>query len=127
MTDNETRVRDLFGRLDKAWTDGDADAFAAEFADDATSISAEAFADGKDAIRARMSALFTGSLQGTRLRDEIEGLRFVGGTALVTVRSTAARASEEVVPDDRWIRATWVLAADGGDWKVHAFHACPAA
>ncbi|WP_034483969.1 SgcJ/EcaC family oxidoreductase [Actinomadura oligospora] len=128
MTDNETAVRDLFDQLCTAWADGDAEAFAALYADDATSISPMAFASGRDAVRDRMAGAFAGPFKGTRLHDEFHSVRFPSPTtALVTVRSVALRPGEEPASASGWLHATWVLGTDGDGWKVHAFHGCPEA
>lgn len=125
MTNNETAVREVFGRLCEAWADGDADAFAGLYAEDATSISVDAFAVGREAIRTRMAGAFAGPFKGTRLHDEVHAIRFPSeSVALVTVRSVAVSPGEEPASAPNWIRATWVLGRDGDDWKVHAFHGC---
>ncbi|MEV4257308.1 SgcJ/EcaC family oxidoreductase [Spirillospora sp. NPDC049652] len=128
MTDNETAVHDLLDRLCGAWADGDADAFAGLYAEDATSISPSVFASGRDAVRDQMAGAFAGPFKNTRLHEEVHSVRFPSPTtALVTSRSTALGPDEEPSAAASWLRATWVLATDGDGWKVHAFHGCPAA
>ena len=48
-------IRALFADVSRAWTDGDAEAFAAGYAENATVIFPGTYLPGREAIRAAMS------------------------------------------------------------------------
>ncbi|GAA3478570.1 SgcJ/EcaC family oxidoreductase [Streptomyces yanii] len=131
-TQSEAAVREVLHRVYAAWADNDADAFAALYTQDATSVLPGSYSDGKEAIRARMAAGFAGPLKGSTVVDEVRSVRFIGEDAAVVIsRSGILPAGESTVPADRFVLATWVLAKAAGQgagegWLVAAYHNCPA-
>lgn len=109
-----------------AWADNDADAFVANYTEDATSILPGSYRENREMIRDRMAASFAGSLKGSRVIDEVQSLRFLGDDAAVVVKSGVLMAGETDVPAERWAMATWVLAKRDGKWLLAAYHNCPA-
>lgn len=125
-----TEDREVLAVLDnlyKAWADYDADAFVAEYTEDATSILPGSYCVGPAATRDRMAAAFAGPLKGSLPRDEVQSVRRLGADAAVVVsRSAVVMAGETEVPDDRWVIATWTLTRQNGRWMLAAYHNCAA-
>ncbi|WP_442818771.1 SgcJ/EcaC family oxidoreductase [Streptomyces sp. NBC_01320] len=85
--------------LNAAWTDNDADAFAALYTQDVTSVLPGSCSDGKEAIPARMAAGFAGPLESSTVVDEVRSVRFIGeDAAVVTSRSGILSAGKSTVP-----------------------------
>lgn len=130
VTENDREVRAVLDRLYEAWAAGDADAFVADYTEDATSILPGMYGVGREAIRDRMAGVFAGPLKGTTVHDEVLSVRFLDDAAAVVVsRSTVLMPGQELssVPDDRWILATWALTRREGRWLVAAYHNCESA
>ena len=82
-TDSITAVRDVLERLYVAWADGDADAFAALYVDDATVVMPGVFHRSRAAVRDYMAGAFAGPLKGSRGVDD----RRTSGSSTATPRS----------------------------------------
>ncbi|MGI5205471.1 SgcJ/EcaC family oxidoreductase [Spirillospora sp. CA-108201] len=126
MNSDETAVREVFERLYEAWGDGDADAFADLYAEDATVVMPGVFNQGREAVRAHMAAAFDGPLKGSRGVDEPRDVRVHGDTAIVVSRAGAIMAGEREFPPERERVATWVLSRRDGRWLVAAYANAPA-
>lgn len=128
MTDTQDReILHVLDNLYQAWADHDADAFVASYTEDATSILPGSYSAGRAATRDRMAAAFAGPLRGSRVRDEVQSVRRLGADAAVVVtRSAVLMADETEAPDDRWVIATWTLTRQDGEWRLAAYHNCPA-
>ncbi|GAA4305470.1 uncharacterized protein (TIGR02246 family) [Actinomadura luteofluorescens] len=126
MNSDETAVREVFDRLYKAWGDGDADAFADLYAEDATVVMPGVFNRGREAVRDFMAAGFAGPLKGSRGVDEPEDVRVHGDTAIVVSKAGIIMAGEQEVPPERERVATWVLSRRDGRWLVAAYANAPA-
>jgi uncharacterized protein (TIGR02246 family) len=127
MTQDDRAVRAVLERLYGAWAANDADAFVADYTEDATSILPREYGVGREAIRDRMAGVFAGPLKGTTVHDEVLSVRFLGDAAAVIVsRSTVLMPGQDLsaVPDGRWILATWTLTRREGRWLVAAYHNC---
>ncbi|MFF2549594.1 SgcJ/EcaC family oxidoreductase [Nocardia sp. NPDC058058] len=122
---DRTAVLEVIDGVYRAWAANDADAFVTDYLPDATSIVTGGRTDGRDAIRARFAAMFTGPLRDSSVRDELLSVRFPApDTAIVNSRS-GVQLADQTEPQ-RWELATWVLVRKGGDWAVAAYHNCPA-
>jgi len=129
MTDTavDREVLAVLDNLYQAWGDNDADAFVDSFTADATSILPGSVSTGRAAIRDRMARGFAGPLRGSRVRDEVQDFRRLGdAAAIVVTRSAVVLPGETVVPEDRWVVATWTLTREQGPWLVAGYHNCPA-
>jgi uncharacterized protein (TIGR02246 family) len=127
VTRDEQEVRAVLDRLYEAWVACDADAFVADYAEDATSILPGSYNVGRTAIRDRMAGVFAGPMKGSRVHDEVQSIRFLGDDAAVVVsRSLPVMPGEDegAIPADRWLVATWTLTRRDGRWLVAAFHNC---
>lgn len=124
---DEASVRDVLAKLYTAWADGDADAFAALYRDDATVVLPGVFNRGRDQIRNHMSAGFQGPLKGSRGIDEPQDIRIIDGhTAIVTSMAGILMASETELPTERERYATWILTQHDGSWQIAAYTNTPA-
>ncbi|GGP99062.1 uncharacterized protein (TIGR02246 family) [Actinomadura coerulea] len=126
MHSDETAVREVFERLYKAWGDGDADAFADFYVEDATVVMPGVFNRGREAVRGYMAAAFDGPLKGSRAVDEPQDVRVYGDTAIVVSRAGIIMAGEQEFPPERERLATWVLSRRDGRWLVAAYANAPA-
>jgi uncharacterized protein (TIGR02246 family) len=109
-----------------AWVDGDADAFAELYTDDATVVQPGVHKKNKGEIHTTMAAGFAGPLRGSRIHDEPQSVRFFGSdTAVVIAEGGILMAGEEEVPAARVVRATWVVVKQDEQWLVAAYHNSP--
>jgi uncharacterized protein (TIGR02246 family) len=121
-TIDTTPILDVLHRLDTAWAAGDADAFAAEYVEDATVVLPGIFHQGRAAVRDYMARGFAGPLRGSRALDEPRDIRVLGAdTAIVVSRTGFLTAGEQELPADRERTGTWVLTRQDGRWLVAAF------
>lgn len=125
---DEAAIKDVLGNLYKAWDAGDADAFVADYTQDATAIMPGSYRASKEEVRQGMSVGFASFLKGSTNVDELQSIRFLGDNAAVAVSKTSLRfAGETEVPAERVINATWVLEKRDGAWLIAAYHNSPAA
>jgi uncharacterized protein (TIGR02246 family) len=123
----DPQIRDAIAvsaKVDEAWRDNDADAFAALFTDDSTTVfSGDVFLNGRDEVRAYMAAGYAGPYRGTRVVGEPVSLRLIGDNTAVLITDGGVLApGETVVPPERQIRATWTLVRRDGRWLISAYH-----
>ena len=127
LAENEGAVRETLRGVYDAWAANDADAFAASYVEDATVVLPGAYKDGKNEVRNYMAAAFDGPLKGSQGIDEPQNVRFLDdNTAVVVSEAGILMAGESELPDERRVRATWVLSRQDGKWLVSAYHNCPA-
>jgi uncharacterized protein (TIGR02246 family) len=125
LADNDSSVRHVLDGIYTAWASNDADAFAALFTPDATSVLPGQYRTNRNEIRANMAAGFAGPLKGSRVLDEVQSIRSLDDASAVAVtKSGVLFAGETEVPAERWVRATWVLSRQDGQWLVAAYHNC---
>jgi uncharacterized protein (TIGR02246 family) len=124
-SDREKGVLATFEATSRAWADGDAHAFVAWYADDATVILPGVNLAGKADIDGAMAAAFAGPLKRSRRVHDARSTRFLDGdTAIVVTRSETVFPGEASVPPDRQELATWVLTSHDGRWLVRSYHSC---
>jgi uncharacterized protein (TIGR02246 family) len=131
MTSNATSDRDegavaaVLDEIYAAWAAGDADAFVAPYAEQATAVLPGSCLRDKDAIRATMADGFTGPLKGSRGVHQVQGIRFPSaGTAIVISRGGIVFAGQTGIAAESRSVDTWVLSCQDGTWRVEAFHNC---
>jgi uncharacterized protein (TIGR02246 family) len=125
--DGEQAVLALFEATSVAWSDGDAEAFADRYAEDASVILPGVHLRGRAGIRAGMGGAFLGPLKGSKRVHTPQSVRFLGvNVAVVVTRSITVFPVETDPPADRWELATWTLARHDGRWLVETYHSCPA-
>jgi uncharacterized protein (TIGR02246 family) len=124
---DDAAVQAVFAATSRAWADGDANAFADSYAEDATVILPGVYLRGKAEIRARMAAAFAGALKGSRRRHAVQSIRSrSSGTAIVITISATVFPDEDEPAAERRELATWLFSQRGERWLVEAYHSCPA-
>lgn len=122
------RIQEVPGRIVAAWSAHDADAFAAAFTEDGT-MTLPGFepSQGRDAVRTFMAAAFAGPYRGTQVTGDPVSMRLIAAdVAVVVTRGGILGAGETEIPPERAVNATWVIARDGDDWSLAAYHNSPA-
>ena len=120
-------IRDVLASLYKAWAEGDADAFVADYTDDATVVQPGVYKKDREEIRTTMAAAFAGPLSGSRATDHPSSIRFLtGDTAIVISEGGIIFAGQDAVASEGLIRATWVLVRRDGSWRIASYHNSPA-
>ena len=120
-------IKGVLEGLYKAWDAGDADAFVANYREDATAILPGSYRRSKEEVRQSMAAGFASFLKDTTSIDKLDSIRFLGETAAVVVSETGIKfPGETEVPAERMVYATWVLEKRDGAWLLVAYHNSPA-
>jgi uncharacterized protein (TIGR02246 family) len=120
-------VLDVLSRSYEAWEAGDAEAFVAGYLDDASVVQPGIYKKDREDIRASMAAGFAGPLQGSRVLDSPQDIRFpTDETAIVVSEGGIVFPGEDVIPSEALVRATWVLTKRDGSWFVAAYQNSPA-
>ena len=127
-TDTSTdSVMSVIHAVYDAWADGDADAFARLYTDDATVVQPGIYKENNEVIRTTMAAAFAGPLKGSTVLDKPQGVRFLGpDTAVVITESGILMPGQTDLPAGGLVRCTWVLTRRDGQWYVAAYHNSPA-
>jgi uncharacterized protein (TIGR02246 family) len=124
---DQHEIQNLFEGIYQAWADGDADAFAKLYTEDATVVMPGVFNQGRDRIREHMAAGFAGPLAGSRGVDTPRDIRVIDGrTAIVVSDAGIILAGQDEVTAGHAVRATWVLSKHDGQWLVAAYANAPA-
>lgn len=124
--DESTAIKELLADQYKAWAAGDADAFVADYSEEATVIMPGAFRRNREEVRQSMAASFTTLLKDSTVIDEIQDIRFLGQDCAIAVSKAGILfASETEVPATRFVNATWVLQRRDDKWLVEAYHNSP--
>ena len=127
---DETAVRNIIQEEITAWNSGDAAAYSRHFAEDGTctNIRGELFT-GRQAFIQRHDYLFKGPFHGSTLKQDIVSLRFIRPDVAVVEVLTSVTGIQKLSPgtntDDKGrlrTRLLQVIAKDGGEWKIVAYH-----
>jgi uncharacterized protein (TIGR02246 family) len=123
-TEDEAAVRAHVLRTWDAWNRSDARAYAALFAVDVDYVAFDGTClRGRAATESSHAQLFASVLRATRLRGEVEDVRFVApGVAVAHALGGAVWPWQRGVPGDRLSRQTYVLVRAGDGWTITAFH-----
>ncbi|MFD7868073.1 SgcJ/EcaC family oxidoreductase [Streptomyces sp. NPDC057682] len=123
---DEAAVRAVLEGVYRAWAAGDAEAFVADYREDATAILPGSYRRSREEARATMAAGFASVLKGSTTVDRLDSIRFLGGGGAVVVSETAVLfPGETEVPEGRSVYATWVLEKGDGAWRIVAYHNSP--
>lgn len=119
---DEATLRSLPLSMIAAWNRGDATAFAAPFAEDASFIAFEGTElSGRNAIVEFHEALFAAELKGTRLDGEVRFVRFLGpDVAVMHARCGVLLAGRERTIASRESMQLFVCTRRGREWCVDA-------
>lgn len=111
----------------EAWEANDAEAFVADYLDDASVVQHGIYKKDRQEIQSTMAGGFEGPLKGSRAIDQPRDVRFLNEeTAIVISEGGIVFPGQDSVPSQSMVRATWVLAKRDGRWYVAAYHNCPA-
>lgn len=126
-THDVTAIKAVLENLYQAWDVGDADAFVADYTQDATAIMPGTYRKSREEVRQGMAVGFASYLKGSTNIDKLESIRFLGENAAVAVSETSLTfPGETEVPAERTVFATWVLEKRDGTWLIAAYHNSPA-
>ncbi|MFF8315632.1 SgcJ/EcaC family oxidoreductase [Streptomyces bobili] len=130
MSDNRANdtaaIAAVLESLYKAWDAGDADAFVADYTQEATAIMPGSYRASREEVRQSMAAGFASFLKGTTTTNRQLGIRFLGRDgAIVVSESGILFPGESEVPADRTVYGTWVLEKREGAWLIAAYHNSP--
>lgn len=117
------RMCALMQRINEAWGEGDADAYAALFTEDADYVIFDgSLAKGRAAIADVHRPLFEGFMKGSRLSAQVTALRFLApGVTLVHSKGAVLRKNQRR-PSRRALSVqTTVVVKQGDRWLVTAF------
>jgi uncharacterized protein (TIGR02246 family) len=99
-------VLDVLARVYRAWEAGDAEAFVADYTEDASVIQSGVYEKDRQEIRTNMAAGFVGPLKGSRVAAHPVDVRFLTDDAAIVVSEDGiifpgqdAVASERLVRD----------------------------
>ena len=124
---DQQAVLDVLKGVYEAWEANDAGAFVADYLDDASVVQPGIYKKDREEIRTTMAAGFAGPLQGSRVINHPQDVRFLTDeTAIVVSEDGILFPGQHDVPNEAMVRATWVLAKRDGSWYVAAYHNSPA-
>ena len=107
----------------EAWEANDAEAFVADYLDDASVVQPGVYQKNRQEIQSTMAGGFAGPLKGSRVIDQPRDVRFLTeDTAIVISEGGIVFPGQSAVPSEGTVRATWVLAKRDGRWHVAAYH-----
>jgi uncharacterized protein (TIGR02246 family) len=117
----EQEVRDLFDALVSAWDANDGDAYGACFTEDASYTTfAGTVYQGRADIAAGHRALFRTFLKGSRMFNELTGIRFHGpDVAVVTGRGDVGKKRPGRLGK---VQTYTIVREADGRWRIAAFH-----
>jgi uncharacterized protein (TIGR02246 family) len=125
-TDDSTAIKQILSNQYKAWAAGDAEAFVADYAEDATVIMPGVYRRDRNDIRHNIAVSFATVLKDSTVTDEVQDIRFLGQDHAVAISKAGILFNGETdVPADRFVNATWVLHKRDGKWLVAAYHNSP--
>ena len=120
-------VLDVLARVYQAWEAGDAEAFVADYTEDASVIQPGVHEKDREEIRTNMAAAFAGPLSGSRVAARPVDVRFLtGDTAIVVSEDGIIFPGQDAVASGGLVRATWVLVRRDGGWRIASYHNSPA-
>ena len=120
-------ILDVLAGLYKAWEANDAEAFVADYTDDATVVQPGVYKKDREEIRTTMAAAFAGPLSGSRATDHPSAIRFLtDDTAIVISEGGIVFPGQDAVASGGLVRATWVLVRRDSGWRIASYHNSPA-
>jgi uncharacterized protein (TIGR02246 family) len=122
VTSTEAIATTILEQLEQAWNAGDGAAFGAPFADESDFVNVRGeHHRGADNIAHGHQAIFDSIYAGSTVRFRLDMARPVAGTILAVATSTLDAPSGPLQGIHN-ARFTMVIAEQGDDWRVAAFH-----
>jgi len=123
---DEAAILDVISGVSEAWNNGDADAFVAEYLEDASAIIPGAYMKSRQEIQGAMAYSFNGPLKGTLASSKVLDVRFLTADVAVVISESATLVpGESEAPPERTTFANWVLAKRDGKWRLAAYSNSP--
>jgi uncharacterized protein (TIGR02246 family) len=124
MTNDDTRIQNLFDDMLAAWTKGDARGYGACFTDDSDYVSYDGTrAAGRQPMVDAHDKLFRGVLHGSALVGEVESIRYLSNdVAVVHATGSVLMPWRRSLPRRRLSRQTLVAVRGDNGWRVAALH-----
>ncbi len=117
---------EVLGRLERAWNDGDGEAFGAGYTEDATFVTVRGeWAAGRAAIADGHARIFRTIYRGSTNRMELVAVRELGDGSLVASSTSTLTCPSGPFAGTQRARSTSVIVpVDGGSgaWRVAATH-----
>jgi uncharacterized protein (TIGR02246 family) len=124
---DETAILQVLKGVYDAWDAHDADAFVADYTEDASAILPGSYRASREEVRRSMEAGFSGFLKGSTTTNKVLSIRFLTDDAAIVVSETGILFPDETeVPADRHAIATWFLTRKDGRWLLAAYQNSPA-
>ena len=121
-TSTEAIATTILEQLEQAWNAGDGAAFGAPFADESDFVNVRGeHHRGADNIAHGHQAIFDSIYAGSTVRFRLDIARPLAGTILAVASSTLDAPSGPLKGIHN-ARFTMVIAEQGDDWRVTAFH-----
>lgn len=128
---DEAGVRTVAAALEAAWAANDADAFAAQFAEDADiTLPRGLRLAGRTEIRDGHEGVFSTIYEGTRIQLDVQRVRFLTpdiALGLMNAMIHSAPDGEAHGSADQPLLATMLVQRLDGEWTVQYFQTLPAA
>ena len=122
-TDPAAVAADVMARAEQAWNAGDGAAFGALFAAESDFVNVRAeHHRGREAIGRGHQAIFDTIYAGSSVAYRVEMARPLGPDHILAVVGATLDAPSGPLRGVNEARMTIVLAPEGDDWKVTAFH-----
>jgi uncharacterized protein (TIGR02246 family) len=120
---DEAALRALLQQVMDGWNQGNGDAFAAPFAEDADFVAFDgSYFKGRREIASFHQMLFDQFLKGTRLVGKVRRVRFLTPEVAIlqAVGGTVMPGQADIEPERNSIQ-TLVATKQGGEWRLAAF------
>ena len=120
---DEKALRDLFQKMQDGWNQGDGQAFAASFTEDADYIVWNGiYLKGRQAIAAGHQQLFETRFRGSRLQGFVKHIRFLSDDiALVHLHGRPQIPDQAVPAPEQYSIQTLIGIRQGDGWRFTSF------
>ena len=114
---------ELIGRLERAWNEGDGQAFGEPFAPDADFVDIRGeHHRGQQAIAAGHQAIFDSIYEGSSVDYELTGARELSSDVILAHATAVLRVPYGPLAGEHNSMLSLVLVRGGGGWEIGAFH-----
>ena len=114
---------ELIGRLERAWNEGDGQAFGEPFAPDADFVDIRGeHHRGQEAITAGHQAIFDSIYEGSSVDYELTDARELSDGVILAHATADLRAPSGPLAGEHRSVLSLVLVGGGEEWKIAAFH-----